>query len=289
MEPEAKYTAVGTAVLVLIALLAATLVWLGRTGASRHARLYQIDFARQSLGGLRARSDVLMRGIQVGEVTSVQFSARRPGVIEVVVALDPATPVRLGTRARVERNLITGSASVELRAAGEDSPLLVEARPGEELPVIGEDAPIQDMSGTVNQLAQQAGDAVQRVSDALSPANRAALSEILENLRRASKHADATLGKADVAIERLGKAAASAGADADRLAARYDAVGADVQRLSKHVDSFIAGSDEELRATSQALRAAAESVDAAAARLREPRQVLFGPAEGSLGPGEDAK
>ncbi len=316
MEPEAKYTVVGASMLVLVALLAASVVWLRSSGTHKDARAYQIYFVRQSLGGLRPRSDVLMRGITVGEVVSVRFSTKRAAALEVVVAVDPATPVRESTRATVERNLLTGSAAIELRNFSEETPLLSRASPGEDLPVIGEgESKMEDVSGTMNQLAQTADDTVQRIGDAFSPANRAALAELLDNLRRASRHADATLGRADTTLDSLARAAdevtalaRSVTADAQKLTDRYDAAGADasasarqvgeaarritadVDRLSVRLDALIAGGDEEVRATAQALRSAADSVGAAAARLhRNPREVIYGPVKGSFGPGEEAK
>jgi len=316
MEPEAKYTVVGASVLVLVMLLAASVVWLRSSGAHKDARAYEIYFVRQSLGGLRPRGDVLMRGITVGEVISVRFSTRRPAALEVVVAVDPATPIRESTRATVERNLLTGIAAIELSNSSEDSPLLSRAPPGEDLPVIGEgESTMQEVSGTVNQLALSADDAVQRIGEAFSPANRAALAELLDDLRRASKHADATLGRADTTLDSLARAAdevtalaRSVSADAQRLTDRYDAVGADVEtsargiadaarrmgadvdRLSVRLDAMIAVGDEEVRSTARALRSAADSVGAAAARLhRDPREVIYGPAKGGFGPGEEAK
>ena len=64
---------------------------------------------------------------------------------------------------------------------------------------------------------------------------------------------------------------------------------ADVNRLSQRADALLAGGNEELRETARAVRSAADSLDAAASRLRDPRQVIYGPAEGSLGPGEKSR
>ena len=49
MEPEAKYTLVGTVVLLLVALIVVAAVWLRSTGGERDIDTYKIYFARQSL------------------------------------------------------------------------------------------------------------------------------------------------------------------------------------------------------------------------------------------------
>jgi phospholipid/cholesterol/gamma-HCH transport system substrate-binding protein len=315
MEPEARYTLVGVVVLLLAGLLAGAVVWLRSSGEGADARQYKIYFERQSLEGLELRSNVTMRGIRVGSVTSFRFSNRKPGTVEVFITVEPTTPVRQSTRATVERHLVTGLASVRLVNEVESSPELTKPPPGEPYPVIAEgESPIQQVSDTLAQLARRTDETMQRLSDTLSPQNRAALGEVLENLRRLSRQADGTLAKADAALGSLGSAAdevrataRSVAGDAGKLTARYDALGteaaasareigeavrkmsADVERLSQRADALLGGGDEELRATAQALRAAADSVNAAAGRLRDPRQVIFGPTEGGAGPGEGGR
>ena len=140
MEPEARYTLVGTSVLILLALLTAAVVWLVASGQGKDVQTYKIYFAKQSLEGLQNRSDVKMRGIRVGTVTHISFSTRRQGTVEVVVAVAPTTPVRESTQAVVDRNLITGLATIRLVNLTEDSPPLNGPPPGEDEAVIAEGA-----------------------------------------------------------------------------------------------------------------------------------------------------
>jgi phospholipid/cholesterol/gamma-HCH transport system substrate-binding protein len=231
------------------------------------------------------------------------------------VAVDPTTPVRASTRASVERHFVTGLASLRLVNATEDSPPLVQAPTDEPYPVIAEgESTMQQVSATLAQLAQRADETMQRLNATLSPENRAAFAEILDNLRRVSRRTDASLTKMDDTLGSVGKAAVevrrlagSVAKDARTITARYDRLGsdaiasvrevgeavrkmsADVDRLSQRTEALLASGDEELRATAQSLRSAADSVGAAAARLRDPRQVIFGPATGGLGPGEESR
>lgn len=315
MEPEAKYTLVGSAVLILLALLAASIVWLRSTGEGADASRYTIHFERQSLEGLEPRSNVTMRGMRVGSVSGFRFSSQRAGVVEVFITVDPTTPVRQSTRATVQRHLVTGLATIRLTNETEESPLLARSLPGEPHPLIAEgESPLQHVSETLTQLVDRADETLERVNATLSPENQAALAEVLDNLRRVSQRADGTFAKADAALGSLGKAAdevralaASLAGDARKLTARYDAFGsdasvsareiadaarkmsADVERLSQRADALLSTGNDELRITAQALRSAADSVGAAAGRLRDPRQVILGPAEGGLGPGEGAQ
>ena len=312
MEPEAKYTIVGTTVLILLGLLVGAIVWLRSSGQGADAHVYTIYFERQSLEGLEPRSDVTMRGMRVGSVTGFRFSSRRPGAVVVFIAVNRTTPVLESTRATVERHLVTGLASVRLTNTTEQSPPLAQTPPDEDSPVIAEgESTLQQVSANLAQLVQRADETMKRLNTTLSPENQRAFSETLENLRRLSQRADRTLARTDAAVGALGAAAddvrllaRSVAADARTLTARYDTLGAqattsaqeageavrkmsaDVDRLMGRADALLASGDDELRSTAHALRSAADSIGAAASRLRDPQQILYGPAEGDLGPGE---
>ncbi|MCM2258777.1 MAG: MlaD family protein [Vicinamibacteria bacterium] len=315
MEPEAKYTLVGAAALILVALLAAALVWLKSSGEGRDAHRFKIYFEKHSLEGLEPRSYVTMQGMKVGSVTGFRFSASRKGAVEVFISLDPGTPVRTSTTATTERHLVTGLATVRLANGSEDSPLLTESPEGEPYPVIQEGgSPMQQMTDTVSQLALSAGETMRRINTTLAPENIAAFTEILDNLRRVSRRADALLTKADATFDSLGGAADEVRAaavalktDADTLTKTYASLGtdaaasigeireavrkmsADVDRLAKRADALLASGDEDLRDTARAVRAAAEALGNAAGRMRDPREVIYGPPEGGLGPGEKTR
>ncbi|MBL0141705.1 MAG: MCE family protein [Betaproteobacteria bacterium] len=315
MEPEAKYTIVGAAALILVALLAAGVMWLRSSGEGANASRYKIYFERHSLEGLEPRSYVTMQGMRVGSVTGFRFSSTRKGAVEVFISLDPGTPVRESTTATTERHLVTGLATVRLANATEDSPRLAEAQEGESFPVIKEGgSPMQDMSETITQLAHRADDTMRRLNATLTPENIAAFTEILDILRQVSRRADAMLTKADATFVSVGGAAdelrtlaGAIKADASTLTHRYAALGADasasvteirgavskmsadVDRLSQRADVLLAGGGEDLRDTARAVRSAADALGAAAGRLRDPRQVIYGPPEGALGPGEQSR
>jgi phospholipid/cholesterol/gamma-HCH transport system substrate-binding protein len=315
MEPEAKYTVVGTAALILIALVAAAVVWLSASGEGSDSRRYKIYFEHQSLDGLQIRSDVKMKGIRVGAVTAFKFSSGRPGAVEVVISVAPTTPIRQSTRAAVDRNLVTGLASIQLVDLSEDSALLTKPPLGEPYAVIAEgESKFQQFSESLTQLANRANETLQRINTTLSDENQATFAETLDNLRRLSRNADRALTQLDGTLSSVARAAdevrsMSSGIanDARTLAARYDTLGeeattalreltADIRRissdaaqLSERASDLLASGDMELRFTAREVRAAADSVGSAANKLGDLRTELFGPAEGALGPGEGAK
>jgi phospholipid/cholesterol/gamma-HCH transport system substrate-binding protein len=314
MEPEAKYTVVGTAVIVLLALVVAAAVWLKSTEGQRDDVPYKIYFARQSLEGLQIRSEVKMQGIRVGSVTGFRISPRRPGTVEVLIRVDGTTPVRTGTLANVDRHLLTGIASIHLVNPDENGPRLTEAPPNEPYPVIAEGESEYKLTESAAYMAQRADETMQRINRLLSDENQVALSAILVNLQHISASLDRTmtgldrtLTGVDRAADELRKMSSEIAGDARKLTARYDAlgaesttavkevstairqIGADVARLSTRTDALLADGNVELRLTAQELRTTAESLGAAARRFSEPNRILFGSPKGSMGPGEAAK
>jgi len=313
MEPEAKYTLVGGSVLVLLALLVGAVAWLASASRGTDVQHYKIYFTRQSLEGLQVRSDVRMKGIRVGAVTGFSFAQQRPGTVEVVIAIDPATPVKESTRAVVDRNLITSLATIRLQNLNEDSAPVPRPAPGQRDPVIAEGASqLQQFSETANELARRADETMRRINTALSNENQAVLTEILVNLRNLSRNAEGAAVRADAALVSIGRTADSVGVattalsrDVSRLADRYDAVGveasttlrdasaamrqvsSDVSQLSRHAETLLVDTNAEVRLTSQQLRGTADAVSTAARKFRDPRATLFGPGEASLGPGEN--
>lgn len=310
MEPEAKYTLVGMAVVVLVALLVGALVWLRSTGGEGD-RMYKIYFSRHSLEGLQVRSDVKMLGIRVGSVTGFRISPRRPGTVEVLIRVDETAPVRKDTRATVERHLITGIASIVLINPREDSPLLTEAPPNEPYPVIQEGEPELALTESAASLAQRADETMQRINRLLSDENQAALGRIIANLENISSNVDQSLAGLEGTLAALRSAAQevrrTSGAitgDAKQLTARYDALGetsatavsevsgaigdmrADVKRVTNRLETLLADTNIELRLTAQQLRATSDAIGMAARRLSDPRRALFGAGNAEAGPGE---
>ncbi|HXX83267.1 MAG TPA: MlaD family protein [Casimicrobiaceae bacterium] len=300
-------------VIILAAVAAGLLIWLRSSGEGSGDHRYKIYFEHQSLQGLQRRGDVTMRGIKVGAITSLRFATDRPNAVEVVIGVAPDTPVRQSTEAVVERNLLTGLATLSLINSTENSPLLSQAPQGEPYPVIGEgQSQMQHVSQSVDQLVAHADETMRSISSVLSPENRTALSDTIANLRVASRHLDATLTKADTSLVSVGHAgdevrrlASSLALDVQTLTSRYDGLGAeatitvgearsalarvagDADRLTQRADTFLVGTGDELRETARSLRAAADSVATAAGRLRNPQQAILGPVNEALGPGEN--
>jgi phospholipid/cholesterol/gamma-HCH transport system substrate-binding protein len=287
MEPEARYTAIGAVLLALLLAVAASAVWLTRSGVRADSRHYTVYFERQSLQGLQVGSSVEMRGIQVGRVMRFALSRDNINRVQVTIRVDSNTPVSTNTVAVIERKILTGLARISLETPGAPGPEHSAIEPGEDHPVIGEGhSDLEQITDAMSRLAITGTRALENANELLSEENRKELLATLASLRTMS----GTIATAAEDLARSGRDIAAvadkAGAAAAPAAAQASATLRDVSRAAEAFERAADVSVNELRATAQELRTSAEMVARTAERLDDPRALLFGPSPQQLGPGE---
>jgi len=326
MEAEARYTFVGAAVLVLLAALVGALVWLKDIGGQGEFNRYAIHFEKQRLDGLQLGAEVNLRGIKVGRVEDYALSADKLNRVRVVVRVDGRAPVRSNTVAVVTRNFVTGIAAITLVTPEPAGEVLAAVPEGERYPIIGEGrSDLDEITGRVNQLGEQAASALTAVNQLLTPDNRAAAMDTVRNLRDLTAGLNQRLSALDKVLERTAAAATSIGTAAGQLGQAGERVATVAERSGAQLDQSLvqadktlaeartalarvtasiedlrkdAGAaarrlessalhiDDQLATVTTELRLSIESATRALDRLREPRAALFGPTAAQFGPGE---
>jgi len=319
MEAEARYTFVGAAVLVLLATLVASLVWLKDIGGRGEFTRYAIHFEKQALDGLQLGAEVNLRGIKIGRVEDYALSREKLNRVRVVVRVDGRAPVRSNTVAVVTRNFVTGIASITLVTPAPAGELLTEAPEGESYPVIGEGrSDLDEIAGRVNKIGEMAAVALTNINQLLDADNREALMATLHNLRDLSAGLNTRLGALDTTLARVASAATDVGKGAAELGRSGARIAGVAERSSENLDTTLAEARKALQQVAQAtaaiqqqavasarrlegtaanvddqlgaavteLRLSVETAARALDRLREPRAALLGPTKSQLGPGE---
>jgi len=301
MESEAHYVRVGTAVLVLVGLLALGLYWL-TGGLDRSAgQRYAVHFSKQSLEGLQINSDVRMQGIKVGKVIDYAILPGEMRTVRVVLEVDARTPLRDGVTAVVNRHLVTGLASIDLENGPPGAGLLPQ--PSGDVPRIAEGVPqLTRVADTLEELGQLGRDTLIRLNAVLSDSNQAELSASLGHLGAASAELRETL----VSTRRAADNLSELGAAAQTRLGRLDRLGDEASATLTAARGSLAGLDHELRALSLQLRQTTDlglqELQTSAASLRQtserwqeagrvladPARVLYGTHPNELGPGERA-
>jgi phospholipid/cholesterol/gamma-HCH transport system substrate-binding protein len=312
VESEAKYTLVGLFVVIATLLVVVAVMWLSKAGTGAEHEDYTVYFTRQSLEGLQVNSVVTMKGIKVGSVDSFSISAANIEQVKVLLVLSKDTPVKTNTRAIIKRNLLTGLAWIELVGGSQEAPRLVSIAEGEDYPVIPEGiSELEAVAKSVPELIYEAGEVLKRIKETLSPENVQALSSSLKNvedftallgrndsdLRRTIKNVGDAAQELQSMSKSIGTAARNGDKQVEALAAQLLKNADELNRLIKTLNETVSDLGVSMKSStqvvvqdvsniSQSLTQAARSFTATAEHLSDLKNVVGGPAEKNLGPGE---
>ena len=183
METRANYVWVGAVSLVLLALLAAFIIWLAQLGTANRKE-YDIFFP-QSVGGLANGSEVTFQGVPAGQVNDIELWTKDPSFVRVRVSLDPEIPILQGTTATISASF-TGVSTISLGGAVRGAPPITEPGP-EGVPVIpAERGGLGEILASAPLLLERLATLTDRLSRMLSDENQASITGILRNTDRMS-------------------------------------------------------------------------------------------------------
>ncbi len=315
MEPEAKYILVGVTVIALTIALIVSILWVTRSAVGEKQKYYVVYFKEQSLEGLQKDSNVTMKGIKVGNVDRFNIFPKDIEQVKVILSLAENTPVKVDTKAVIKRNLLTGLATIDLVGSSQGSDLLHEVREDEEGPIIAEGkTKLEEIAATVPDLLDQTNNLLSAARQFFSEENSQALKNTLIHVEEVSGALAAqrteisTLVKdLQELVRRLNKLSRSVEPFAAKLDQRSTAVADELQQTLTKLRELAEGLTEQSKALSSSAQVTADSlalqlqrlseginrttnaVATAAEKLEQPRDIIFGPQEKALGPGEHVR
>lgn len=121
METRANHLWVGAVTLLLLAALAAFIIWIARLGEGKQDE-FDI-FYGQSVSGLAKGSQVSFAGVPAGQVTEIALAKGNPEFVRVRIRVRDDVPMLVGTKATIEASF-TGVSAIVLDGARKDAPLI---------------------------------------------------------------------------------------------------------------------------------------------------------------------
>jgi phospholipid/cholesterol/gamma-HCH transport system substrate-binding protein len=190
METRANHVWVGAVTLLLLALLAAGVIWIARLG-ERNRDEYDIFF-QQSVDGLARGSQVTFAGVPVGQISQIELWPRDPKFVRVRIRVDGSVPIRVGTVATVQGSF-TGVSKIQLDGAVKNAPPITEPGP-EGVPVIPtRRSGFGEILNNAPLLLERLATLTENLNNLLSEDNRKSFTGILANTDRMTANlADAT-------------------------------------------------------------------------------------------------
>lgn len=313
MESKANYTLVGASVLTLVFALVAAVVWISQTTSGAPVSNYTIYFSHHSVSGLQEDSDVTMRGIRIGKVKSFKISPVDIERIQVVVEVMEDAPIKTDTEAVINRNVLTGLASIDLTGGTAASNFRNKIlQTGEKFPVIPEGrTELDTIASSIPGLMDDFGQMVSQAKHVFSKENRENISKTLFNIEKFStdlaKSGDdlselvvnlndlvGSLKVVSVDLQEMlkgsdpkwRKAIGSLHSTLSQAEEAVETVTEETELLSRSMRSGIDVLIVDINNVARDLSRAAQSVTAAMDRLDDPKALIAGPSERSLGPGE---
>jgi phospholipid/cholesterol/gamma-HCH transport system substrate-binding protein len=261
METRANHLWVGAVTLLLLAAMAASIMWIARLGQGA-VNEYDIFYA-QSVSGLGKGSQVAYAGVPVGQVIDIALSDDNPEFVRVRIRVRDEVPILVGTTATIQSSF-TGVSTILLDGARGGAPAITcetTACP-EERPVIPpKDGGINALLNNAPLLLERLATLTENLNILLGPENQEQLSGILENSNRltrelaeAAPRLEGTFAELEVALREAGEALNA-----------FEQVTNSTDQLINEEGPLLA---EELRGT---LRSANDAAAALAATLEDTR------------------
>ncbi|HEY8539961.1 MAG TPA: MlaD family protein [Steroidobacteraceae bacterium] len=307
MEREANYLAVGTFILLVLAMGVAFVLWYTDANDRRAYKVYEIEFAG-SVSGLNRGSPVRYLGVDVGRVQRLSIDPDNPSRVNVVVEIDESTPISSATRASLSLQGVTGLLFVNLREAP-DVDKTQPLRQGKRYPLIESVASEFDiLLATLPEVMGRATAILERIGRLLSDDNLAAVRTTLNNLQQASAglpdttknvgrlvaDMQATLAEIHATAASLREISTGAQPEVQSMLTKMNAVAENLQQASERIDRFAKQSETQLgnfteqglfelqRLVREARSAAREFRDLSRSLRDNPSQILYEPPESGV-------
>lgn len=294
METRANYVWVGAVTLVLLAMLAAFIVWI--VGLNEGDRKSYDIFFKQSVDGLAKGSSVDYSGVPVGKVDRIELWGKDPSFVRVRVTVDEKVPIVLGTTATIQGSF-TGVSDIQLEGGVPGAPPIVEPGP-EGVPVIPtKRGGLGEILANAPLLLERLATLTESLNLLLSDENRKSITGILRNtdkmtgdlaratpeVRKTMTDLQGTLQQATQTLEAFegvaGKTSDLLGEEGSSLAVQLRQTLASAQTAMDELNKTLGEAQpairqvstttlpaaeaaiRDLRSTSRALRAVTEKID----------------------------
>jgi phospholipid/cholesterol/gamma-HCH transport system substrate-binding protein len=178
METRANHVWVGAVTLLLLAALAAFIIWLAKLGeGDQHD--YDIFF-KQSVDGLAKGTAVSYAGVPAGQIKDIELWPKDPNFVRVRVAVDEKIPILQGTTATIQGSF-TGVSNIQLNGGVRGAPPIREPGPNG-VPVIPtKTGGLGALLNNAPLLLERLTALTERLTLLLSDQNQASISNILAN------------------------------------------------------------------------------------------------------------
>ncbi len=264
METRANHIWVGIVTILLLAALAALLIWLARL--SQHEQNEYDIFFKQSVDGVAKGSEVSYSGVPAGQVKDISLWEKDPSFVRVRIKVDQKVPILQGTTASLQGSF-TGVSTIQLSGAVKGAPPINEPGPAGAPVIPTKRSGLGEILSNAPLLLERLATLSERLTLVLSDQNQKAFANILAhtdaltgNLASASPEVKRSLEELQVTL----KQATTTLQSVDKLAGSTDSA----------INDPTNGVAKQLRVTLGSVKAAADELQATLADVRPAARQL---------------
>jgi len=304
MEEKINFAVVGLFVLVLGVGLIGGVLWFSSSKSYRTVYDIYLAYMNESVSGLNLNAQVTYRGVEVGRVQKIALAPGNVEQVQLTLAIERGTAVKVDTVAVLQTQGLTGLAYVELTGGKRDSPAL-QRQDDEDYPVI-KSAPslIKRLDSAVTALLTNLNRTSENFNALMDEDNRSAMKKTLADVRVLSQTLaarsaaiDASLVNASRTMENTARLTdelpqlaqrVQHSADAfDRMANELARTGTSASSALDDARRFTDGTLPEIHQLTLELRDLTNSLRRVSSGLEQnPSVLLYGKPAAKRGPGE---
>lgn len=288
MENRAHALVAGLFVIFLSITITSVAMWFSGNNIQRIAYLV---VTKESVSGLNPQSAVHYRGVNIGKVENIEFDPDDPQQILIHISVNENVILRDTIYAQLGYQGVTGLAYIQLNDEGSGGEQLSsDARIPMRRSLLDEvTGSGQDLLSNVNQL-------VLKMHQLLNDENQTHVSQILQNIDKATKNFDGIAGHLQPVLESFTELTTESSTLVKRLDELLSEINLAVSKANQKegiFDSLSQSTQElatvipELRKVSSSIARNSNNLDKVLQQLEEnPQSLLFGRSPSSPGPGE---
>ena len=263
MEARANYVAVGAFVLMVLAGILVTILWLARAQFATGYQYFETHVAGP-VSGLGAGAPVRLNGIEVGRVAKIDLDPKDPKLVLLLLQVLDTIQIHADAVASIETQGLTGVSYVEISGGTLTSPSLV-ATPGQRYPTIASrPSSLQEVFDSTPQLLARLLVIADRFESLLDDQNRSAIAQTLANIRdttgifeHRAKNIDQLIVDADQTMHNLADASAMVKivvANLDRVSGKAEQLMTSAQNTFDRTTKLAADLDALVQASRPGIR-----------------------------------
>ena len=268
MEEKINFAVVGIFVLVLSAGLIGGVLWFSSGASYRTVYDTYLAHMNESVSGLNLNAPVRYRGVDVGRVQKIALAPGNVEQVQLTLAIEHGTPVKVDTVAVLQTQGLTGLSYVELTGGGRDSAPLQKQADAQYPVITAAPSLIRRLDSAVTALLTNLNRAGENFNALMDEDNRRTVRNTLADLKVLSH----TLAARSAAIDAGLSNAARTLENTARLSSELPQL---AQRVQRSADSFDRMADELARAGASAGRALDGARQFTDETLPEARQLVM--------------